>query len=227
MFQPVQRWVGGGIYTPNLITSFQKCPSGPQEGQEVTTGVFGNFPRLDISTWILPPGSRVFCPSGTFGSGPWQASCGAVFIVRHSWVARRTRRFLSWPSRVWLRTVLGTSGFRDVRRPLATAFDKLRGTSPSSSFASALPEASRRFRAPSSGAEPRRALRCFIIFEEPSGWCFVIFAEASAYPWGTFGTPSCHATFGRRRSPTPGRQPHTDANRVWCYGAFKFRLVFK
>ena len=66
---PVQRWVGGGIYTPNLITSFQKCPSGPHEGQEVTIGVFGNFPRLDSPTWILLPGSRVFCPSGTFGSG--------------------------------------------------------------------------------------------------------------------------------------------------------------
>ena len=64
MFQPVQRWVGGGIYTPNLITSFQKCPCGPHEGQEVTTGVFGNFPRLDSPTWILSTGSRVFLPLG-------------------------------------------------------------------------------------------------------------------------------------------------------------------
>ena len=64
---PVQRWVGGGIYTPNLITPFQKCPSGPHEGQEVTIGVFGHFSRLDSPTWILLPGSLVFCPSGTFG----------------------------------------------------------------------------------------------------------------------------------------------------------------
>ena len=49
MFQPVQRWVGG-IYTPNLISSFLKCPSGPHEGQEITSGVFGNFPRLDSPT---------------------------------------------------------------------------------------------------------------------------------------------------------------------------------
>jgi len=41
---------GGGIYTPNLITSFLKCPSGPHEGQEITSGVFGNFPRLDSPT---------------------------------------------------------------------------------------------------------------------------------------------------------------------------------
>jgi len=40
----------GGIYTPNLITSFQKCPSGPHEGLEITTGAFGNFPRLDSPT---------------------------------------------------------------------------------------------------------------------------------------------------------------------------------
>ena len=40
----------GGIYTPNLITSFQKCPSGPHEGLEITTGVLGNFPRLDSPT---------------------------------------------------------------------------------------------------------------------------------------------------------------------------------
>ena len=68
MFQPVQRWVGGGIYTPNLITLFQKCPSGPHKGQEITSGVFGNFPRSDSPTWILLLGSRVSCPSGTFGS---------------------------------------------------------------------------------------------------------------------------------------------------------------
>jgi len=62
MFQPVQRWVGG-IYTPNLITSFLKCPSGPHEGQKITSGVFGNFPRLDSPTWILLLGLHVSWPS--------------------------------------------------------------------------------------------------------------------------------------------------------------------
>jgi len=32
----------GVFIPPNLITSFQKCPSGPHEGQEITSGVFGN-----------------------------------------------------------------------------------------------------------------------------------------------------------------------------------------
>ena len=33
----------GAIYTHNLITTFQECPSGFPEGQEITLGVFGNF----------------------------------------------------------------------------------------------------------------------------------------------------------------------------------------
>ena len=60
-----------------------------------------------------------------------------------------------------------------------TTFDKLRGTSPFSSVTFALPEASRRFRASPSDAGPQRALRCFVIFGEPSGRCFVIFGEPS------------------------------------------------
>ena len=74
----------GVFIPPNLITSYQKCPSGPHEGQEITLGVFGNFPKSDSPTWILLLGSHVSCPSGTFGSGLQQASCGAAFIVRHS-----------------------------------------------------------------------------------------------------------------------------------------------
>ena len=50
-----------------------------------------------------------------------------------------------------------------------TTFDKLRGTSPFSSVTFALPEAFRRFRASPSDAGPRRALRCFVMFGEPSG----------------------------------------------------------
>ena len=77
--------VGWGVFIPPiLITSYQKCPSGPHEGQEITLGVFGNFPKSDSPTWILLHGSHVSCPSGTFGSGLQQASCGAAFIVRHS-----------------------------------------------------------------------------------------------------------------------------------------------
>ena len=45
MSDPVQCWVGGGIYTPNLITTFQEYPSGFPGGQEITLGVLGNFPR--------------------------------------------------------------------------------------------------------------------------------------------------------------------------------------
>ena len=46
VFNPVQCWVGG-IYTPNLITVFLECPSGYYLGQEITSGVFGNFTRYD------------------------------------------------------------------------------------------------------------------------------------------------------------------------------------
>ena len=124
-----------------------------------------------------------------------------------------------------------TSGFCDVRRPLATTFDKLRGTSPSSFFASALPEASRRLRIPSSGAEPQRTLRCFIIFEEPSGCCFVIFAEASSYPWGTFGNlrysfvsrhlrgkaiPNSSSSRARSDSGRPNPRKNKDWSRQLC-----------
>ena len=75
---------GGYLYPQTLLHHTKKCPSGPHEGQEITLGVFGNFPKSDSPTCILLLGSHVSCPSGTFGSGLQQASCGAAFIVRHS-----------------------------------------------------------------------------------------------------------------------------------------------
>ena len=43
--------VGWGVFIPpNPITSYQKCPSGSHEGQEIILGVFGNFPKLDSPT---------------------------------------------------------------------------------------------------------------------------------------------------------------------------------
>jgi len=92
-----------------------------------------------------------------------------------------------------------------VRQPSVTTLDKLRGTSPFSSVTFALPEASRRFRASPSDAGPRRALRCFVIFGEPSGRCFVIFGEPSGILRVT--PPSrggdCPTVAPRGRGPTP------------------------
>ena len=44
---------GRGIYTPNLIIVFQECPSSYYEGQDITSGVFGNFTRWDSPNWTL------------------------------------------------------------------------------------------------------------------------------------------------------------------------------
>ena len=66
VFNPVQYWVGG-IYTPNLITVFQECPSDYYEGQEITSGVFGNFTRWDSPNWTLLLESYAVWRLATFG----------------------------------------------------------------------------------------------------------------------------------------------------------------
>jgi len=142
-YHPIRTTLGrGGIYTPNLITSFQKCPSRPHKGLEITIGVFGNFPRLDSLTWILLLGSRVSCPSGTFGGSLGQASYGVAFMICHFWVVVHARRFLSWSLCAWLRAIAGTFGLRSAGRPSVATFvifADLRWTF-------AVPEATRRSR---------------------------------------------------------------------------------
>ena len=122
-YHPIRTTLGrGGIYTPNLITSFQKCPSRPHEGLEITIGVFGNFPRLDSPTWILLLGSCVSCPSGTFGGNLGQPSYGVAFMICHFCVIVHSRRFPSWSLRAWLRAIAGTFGLRSAGRPSVATF---------------------------------------------------------------------------------------------------------
>jgi len=113
--QPHTMFREGVIYTLNLITTFQKCPSGFPGDQLVTAGVFGNFfgrtvqfvhwtvqfvhfylnymfrdPMWPLeSTFELPPGaSHRRSWSWTFGQRP-------EGFLRHLW--ERGQEWLSQP----------------------------------------------------------------------------------------------------------------------------------